>query len=276
MEKTIRSAGWLALALVQRLAVLVLCLATLALIGWDIACALGHGAWIDLPLAYGGAPLPQAGMIAQLGLTALLGLLCAYLPANFRVMALENSHRRFHIGMGDVARAYVQAHASDRGGAFLLKGEFDSIRERIAFLRDHPDLAELQADTIEVAAQMSHVSRELARIYSDGNVMRARDFLIARQQEIEDFNIRLAEARAIAVEIRHWTDAVEIEEAVARSQLARLTEELLTLVPELAAEVGAGAPEDAAPAAAALPDEEPPWSGDDRIVALLSARATRG
>ncbi|WP_238366189.1 DNA repair protein [Mesobacterium pallidum] len=301
MEASIRSTLWLLMALLQRAAILLLVLVTLGLIGYDVAAALGHVPWLTMGLTFGDITYPQAGMAVQLGLTALLALFCVYLPANSRIMALENSHRSFHIGMRDVMQAYARAHASDREGVFTLGAEFDSIRERIAFLRQHPDLEMVQGDVLEVAAQMSHVSRELAATYSDRNVLRARDFLIARQQEIEDFNIRIAEAKAIAVEVRQWADAVEVEEAIARSQLDRLREELMELVPELVEGMEADTMEaelqkyDAgqieAPAAERMKaeasdgsdgdDTRPetpadPYAGDDRIVALLSARATRG
>lgn len=304
MESAIRSAAWLALALLQRLAVLTLVLVTLGLVGYDIAAALGHVPWLSMGLTFGDITYPQAGVAVQLGVTALLALMCVYLPANTRIMALENSHRSFHIGMRDVTQAYARAHATDRDGVFKMGAEFDSIRERIAFMRDHPDLEHLQGEVLEVAAQMSHVSRELAQIYSDRNVLRARDFLVARQQEIEDFNIRIAEAKAIAVEVRQWTDAVEVEEAIARSQLDRLKTELLELVPELVEDMEAASMEaelqkfeagldaDSAEEAAdatptqdsdgsdddgrPAPTPDDPYAGDDRIVALLSARATRG
>ncbi|SLN11443.1 hypothetical protein ROG8370_00218 [Roseovarius gaetbuli] len=58
--------------------------------------------------------------------------MCFCLPANYRIMALENSHRRISPGMQDVARA----HAADRTGVFQLSSEFDAERERLAYLRD--------------------------------------------------------------------------------------------------------------------------------------------
>jgi hypothetical protein len=219
-------------------------------------------------------------MGVQIGVTALAAALVFFLPTNARIMALETSHRRFHIGMQDVARAYQLAHAADRDGVFTLSSEFDSIRERLAFLRDHPDLAELEPSVLEVAAQMSHVSRELADLYSTRNVARARDFLIQRQQEIEEFERRISEAKAVADEIRRWAGRVEIDEAVAWSQLERLAEDLRRILPEL------DMPQD--------PAEDPGWQGthevaaepseeawehldapanDDRIIALLSRRA---
>ena len=80
---------------------------------------------------------------------------------------------------------------------------------------------------------MSHLSRDLAQTYSDRQVALARDFLIQRQQEIEDFNSRIEKAKAVTNDMRVWLDKVELDEAVARSQLDRLTIELADLLPEL-------------------------------------------
>lgn len=217
----------------QQIAMVAIVVAAAGLSAYTLACALGHAPWLDLSLSFGGVAHPQAGIWVQSAATALLVALTVYLPANARILALETSHRKFHMGMRDVARAYAVAHRADREGAFTLSGEFDSIRERIAFLRDHPDLADLEPPVLELAAQMSHVSRELAQVYSETAVNRARDFLTARQQEIEDFNARLIEAKAAAVEIRRWADQVDLEESVARAQLDRLRAELVSVLPEL-------------------------------------------
>lgn len=277
---------------VQSLAMAMLVLAALALTGLSLGAILGHLPWLALSARFGEADWPQAGMVLQLAATTLLLGLCFYLPANARILALERSHRSFHAGMRDVALAYAVAHGEDRRGVFTLSSEFDSIRERIAFLRDHPDLSDLEPGIIELAAQMSHISRELARTYSDSNVGRARDFLIQRQQEIEDFNDRLADAKAITVELKRWHDRVDLEEAVARSQLDWLREELAEVLPELAErehEQPQIAPEDktAAPETGSSqgrhpvpphdpadgdPDAPAP-DGDPRIVELLQRRA---
>lgn len=272
----LRATAQLVQFLMQRLALLTILSLALGLSAYAAACALGYAQWLTLPLQFGTVLLPEAGIYVQLGLTALAVGLLFFLPANARMMALETSHRRFHIGMKDVARAYAAAHRADREGVFTMASEFDSVRERIAFLRDHPDLADLEPSVLEVAAQMSHISRELAQVYSDNNVQRARDFLTARQQEIDDFNTRLDAAKRIATEMRQWHMRVEMEEDVAEAQLARLCEELEEILPELV-------PDTARPEAAA---EAPSgWVGDrefedsdaaprdDRIVAMLSRRA---
>ena len=230
--KTAASLAWIVRVTFQFITAALLILLGLAAIAWTMSAALGHTAWLDLGLTFGDRAYPEAGMIVQIAVTTLIVGLLAYLPGNARVMALETSHRRFNMTMEDVTRAYRIAHAADRGGNFNLKSEFDSVRERIAYLRDHPDLAELEAPVIEVAAQMSHISRDLASVYSDDAVARARDFLIQRQNELEDFNQRLSGAKATATELRQWVDAVELDESVAKSQLTRLREDLMGILPE--------------------------------------------
>jgi hypothetical protein len=227
-----------------------LALAAVGLTAYTIACVLDAAPWLHLPLRFGDAVVLQGGIWVQSGVTAVVAALTVYLPTNARVLALETSHRSFHMGMRDVARAYAAAHRADREGVFTLSSEFDSVRERIAFLRDHPDLADLEPSVLELAAQMSHVSRELAETYADSKVRRARDFLTARQQEVEHVNTRIEAAKAAALEIRRWSDRVEMEEAVARAQLDRLREQIGSLMPELRAppELRAASPPPGAPA----------------------------
>ncbi len=235
MGETLKSIAWVGHAVLQRLALAALVLTALGLAAATALAALGHWPWLELQAGYGGRTI-EAGWIVQTGVTGFAALLCVYLPANWRIMQLETSHRRFTIGMQDVARAYALAHAGDRAGLFQLSSEFDSVRERLAFLRAHPDLEGLEPDLLEVAAQMSHISRELAETYSDEKVARARAFLTERQQEVDTFNARLEQAKRISRELKHWTQQVELEEAVAASQLQRLSEELHEVLPELGRE----------------------------------------
>lgn len=209
-------------------------LMALALLGATGMAAFGLWPWIDLNLGWNGTPLPLAGMYAQIGLTIFAVVLCFFLPSNARILRLEHSHRSFHVGMQDVARAYGMLHAADRGGVFQLSSEFDAVRERLAFARNHPDLGSLEPAVLEVAAQMSHVSRQLAEVYSDEKVTRARSFLEERQHEVERFNQQLDEAKAISTELSHWHHQVELEEAVAAAQLDRLRDGLQKVLPEFA------------------------------------------
>ncbi len=259
----------------QRAAAILLSALALVLLAYTGACLAGHAAWLQMPLTFGDTTYTGAGMVLQIGMTALAVGLCFFLPSNARVMALETSHRRFHMGMEDVARAYQVAHAADREGVFTLKSEFDSIRERMAFLREHPDLSDLEPSVLEVASQMSHLSRELAAVYSDRNVARARDFLIQRQQEVEDFNRRLEHAKVVANDMRRWLDRVEMDEAVAESQLARLCDQLTEILPELHDSDRAAPAADATPE---IPDEVAAWreaephQDDARIVSILNGQ----
>ena len=275
-RSTVAALVWL----LQRLMFAMVLIAGLGLLAYTIACAFGYAPWLEMTATFGGIAYPQAGLVVQIGLTALLLGLCAFLPANSRIMALETSHRRFQIAMEDVAQAYRASHAADRDGVFKMKSEFDSIRERMAFLRDHPDLAELEPSVLEVASQMSHISRDLADVYSEKNINRARDFLIQRQQEIEDFNLRLDAAKATAAQMRVWIDKVELEESVAESQLRRLCNELTDILPDI------HLPEDEVTipprqvANGGYVEEEDidtpadiPTQDDNRIVALLARRA---
>jgi len=287
--------------ILQWLAMVLVAGSALTLCGLSIAAALGYVPWLVMSAQIGDVVYPQAGMAVQLAVTALMLTLCFYLPANARMQALERSHRAFHVGMQDVTQAYAVAHRSDRDGVFTLRSEFDSIRERIAFLRQHPDLPDLEAGVIDLAAQMSHISRELAQTYSDNNVGRARDFLIQRQQEIEDFNERLEDAKAITNELKRWHGRVDLEESTARSQLDWLQSELAEILPaifatgpEEPAEIGSALAQETADTAAkteaasdpqitpyyapprAVPEMEIVQGGDDeRIVALLQRRAQR-
>ena len=212
---------------------LVFVLAALALLGATALAAAGVLPWLDMQLSFGGTVYANAGIAVQSGVTVLMVLLCFYLPTNARVMALENSHRRFHLGMSDVAQAYATAHAADRAGMFQIQSEFDAVRERLTYMREHPDLETMEPQIMEVAAQMSFISRELADIYSDDKVERARAFLKQRQQEVELFNRRIDNAKAVTRRLKQWAQDVEMEESIAVSQLDRMREDLRDILPEL-------------------------------------------
>jgi hypothetical protein len=217
---------------VQRLTLALLLLLAVGGLLWSAAAAAGVAPWLELPARLGGQPV-DAGPAVQLALTALLVGLCFFVPSNDRVMRLETSHRSFRVTMWDVARAYQSAHAADREGTFRLPSEFDSVRERIEFLRRHPDLGKLEPEVLEMAAQMSHESRELAEIYSGERVERARAFLRQRQEEAEEMQARVEGALAACREIRRWLERVETDEDTARTEMARLKAELADLLPGL-------------------------------------------
>ena len=217
----------------QRLTVALFAVAAVAITVSTVMAALGIWAWVELPISYAGEPVENAGMYAQIGLTFLAVGICFFLPTNRRVMQLETSHRQFSMNMNDVTRAYGAVHAADRGEVFQMSSEFDSVRERLAYLRDHPDLSTLEPALLEVAAQMSHISRELATVYADEKIERARNFLKERQEEVNLFNSRLDQAKGITTEMKHWLHEVELEESVAAAQLDRLRAEMREIMPEL-------------------------------------------
>ncbi|MDF1728151.1 MAG: DNA repair protein [Sulfitobacter sp.] len=220
----------------QFLALALFALAAVFAVGATVMAALGLWPWLEAPLSYGGEPVQNAGMFLQIGLTLLVVSLCVYLPTNTRVLRLERSHRSFQVGMNDVARAYAAVHAADRKSTFELSSEFDAVRERLAYLRDHPDLSTLEPQVLELAAQMSHLSSELASVYSDEKINRARSFLKERQGDVELFNSRLDQAKQVSTEMKHWLHEVELEESVAAAQLDRLRAEMAEIMPELGLE----------------------------------------
>ena len=214
-------------------AVALISLLALGVLGYTIASAFGLAPWLTLPAGFGAVAMPDFGIYVQVATALILTLLLFYLPTQARVLALENSHRRFHISMDDVAQAYHKAHTADRAGLFTASAQFDEVRERLAYLRDHPDLDRLEPGVLEVAAQMSQQARHLADVYSDEKIARAKAFLRQRQEEAEAQQERITEALHVCTEIRTWAQQVDIEESVVASQLAQLDEKLQAVLPEL-------------------------------------------
>ncbi len=216
-------------ALAQALLVLLATGLTMA----SLAAAFGLIPWPQIALFFGGQALPLAGMWLQLGLNALLVLLVIYLPANLRMSRLERSHRSFAMGMEDVSHAYRMAHAADRAGVFALSSEFDSMRARMERLRSHPDFQHLEPELLQLAAQMSQETRDLARAYSDEKVNRAKIFLKQRQEEVQALTDRLTLARHTCDELRRWLTDIEAEERQAQIQIKRLEADLKEILPTL-------------------------------------------
>jgi hypothetical protein len=224
---------YLSQVIVQRLTLASLLFLAAASSTWCIAAAVGVAPWLQLAVGLGGEALVDAGRAVQLALTLFVLGLCYFVPMSDRVLRLENSHRVFKVTMWDVAQAYQAAHAADRDGAFQLKREFDSVRERLGYLRQHPDLGKLEPEILEMAAQMSHESRELAEIYSTERVERARQFLRQRQDEAEQMQTRVQTAHMACRELKCWLEQVEANEEMAHSEVARLKAELQELLPAL-------------------------------------------
>jgi hypothetical protein len=236
LGEAIVMSGVLVLRLAQAMQVLsliLLGLAGLILLVYTLLCTAGVAPWLTFEAQFGTTTFLYAGQATQIGVTTLLLLLFFFIPSQARLLTLERSHRNFRINMDDVARAYHLCHTADRAGVFTLSSEFDAVRERLAFLRDHPDMAELETDLLTVAAQMSQQARRLADVYSDEKVARAKDFLRQRQAEAETQQARIVEAQHTCREIRKWAQQVDLEESIVASQLARLDDELQSVLPAL-------------------------------------------
>ncbi|MGV6803867.1 MAG: DNA repair protein [Ruegeria sp.] len=244
-----------------RLTFFLICAAALFAVSATLLAAANVWPWLTMQAGLGGQDIANAGTYIQIGLTALVLMLAFYLPSNGRMMALENAHRKFSLQMQDVVDAYRIAHAADRSGLFALASEFDAVKERMAFLREHPDLQTLEPEILELAAQMSQISHELAETYGDTKVARARAFLKQRQEEVELFQRRIEDAQTIQHELRQWTRDIEIEESIAKSQLARLRDELFELLPELSAQLQTP-PDDNDPTASSVIAMSPPRAAE--------------
>ncbi len=210
----------------------------LSAIVYTLLCAFGVAPWLSFSATFGDFSYPQAGMISQIVLTVILASLFFFMPSAGRIMSLERAHRDFKITMEDVARAYHVCHTADRAGLFTMSSEFDAVRERLSHLRDHPDLDSLEPQVLELAAQMSQQSRELADIYSDEKVTRAKTFLRQRQEEVERQQSLIVEAHHALRDIRKWSQQVELEESVVASQLSQLEEQLEATLPSLGYTLG--------------------------------------
>ncbi|MGR3434655.1 MAG: DNA repair protein [Shimia sp.] len=208
-------------------------LATAAIV-WTIASAAGLAPWLVLPQP-AGLDVAPLGAIVQVGIALFALALVTMLPTALRVLRLEAAHRSFQITMDDVRHAYMAAHAEDRDGAFRLASEFDAVRERMAFLTRHPELAKLEPEVLEVAAQMSEVSRGLADTYSREKVERARAVLEQRQKEVGDLHERIATARRVTQQLVRYRSEVAADEAVAQRKLDALRADLAGILPELEA-----------------------------------------
>lgn len=234
MERNSWAEGWrVAQAVGQKVFEAVIVTTALALAALILAQALGWMPWPDLALTWGGVPVAGAGPWVEGALAALALALVFFLPASRRIARLEASHRSFAMGIEDVARAYRLAHEADRREAFALSGEFDAVRARMTHLRDHPDLRHLEPELLQLAAEMSFQARDLAQVYSEARVARAKGFLRQRQEEVTMLTERLGAARRTCDELRRWLHDVEADERTAQAQIKRLEADLKDLLPTL-------------------------------------------
>lgn len=209
----------------------------LGLLAATVAAGLGYLPWPELSLRWGGQYIPGFGMWLQIGLTGLFLALCFFLPANARMARLEMGHRSFHMSLEDVRRAYEIAHAADRRSVFSLSSEFEAMRERMAHLKKHPDLTDLEPELLQLAAQMSLESRDLSRTYSEERVNRARTFLAQRQEEVARMADRIRLAKMTCDELRRWLRDIEASERANHAQIRRLEADLRELLPALGYDV---------------------------------------
>ena len=186
-------------------------LLTTAMALYSAACAFGLFPWPSLRVLFADGMSMDIGIWLQLGVTFFLILVSLLLPANGRMLRLERSHRSFAMGVQDVAHAYRLAPAADRAG----------------------DLAQLEPELLQLAAQMSFITRDIAQTYSDQKVARARSFLAQRQEEVQASKDRIAIARLTVDELRRWLTDIEAEERQVEQQIKRLEGDLREILPPL-------------------------------------------
>ena len=90
-----------------RLTFFLICSAAFLAVATTMLSALGVLPWLSMQAGLAGGTIIDAGIYVQIGLTALILMLAFYLPANARMMALENAHRKFALNMHDIAHAHL-------------------------------------------------------------------------------------------------------------------------------------------------------------------------
>lgn len=185
--------------------------------------------WLGLEANIGGVGV-DIGIFSQLGFTCLLASFATFSPSNTRILELEKSHRNFTMSM-----------------------------------RDHPELAGLEPETMEVTAQMSNTTRDLATIYSDGNSKRAKDFLIQRQVKRVDFDEKISLILSVTQEIRNYRLDIKNSERKVERQMEQLEKGLREVLPKLGFELD----DDAAVSASTPPHKE-----DDNVVQIAGKSGT--
>jgi hypothetical protein len=229
--------------------------------------AFGVIPWLSLNLISASGESLHVGIwIQSLGAALLVGL-CAFLPGVHHIQRLERSHRDFKLSMDDVAKAYKMSHAADRNGAFALSSEFEDMRDRLDVMRRHPELGHLEPEILELAAQMSHMTRDLALVYSESKVARAKDFLRQRQEELDTFNENLSLALTVTQDLQRWQNDVEASELEANRQMDRLEKDLKEILPQLGYEMDEDRIDEV--------DLDEAKSNDGKVVPLSSGSAAK-
>jgi hypothetical protein len=173
------------------------------------------------------------GIVLQISICLFLVLAALLLSTLSRLARLERLQKTSALSLPDIATAYRLSHAADRKGAFALVGEFDQMRLRMDHLRNHPDLQDLQDDLLQIAAQMSMQTRDLARIYSDENVKGATDFLRQRQLDVQALSDQLTIARTTCDELLACSNTVDADDDQIRQHIEQLEHELKDILPSL-------------------------------------------
>lgn len=208
--------------IIQIFAFVLLGLTALALLVATSLSAANILPWVGISATFGEASVVWAGPAVQIGFTALLLILVAYIPASYRVARLEYAHRKFEIDMDDVTKAYRAAHYADRAETFGMRREFDAIRERYKFLKTHPDLAQIDDDLLTIGAQMSEQTKALAETYSDRNLNRVRENLLQRREDADALEAKLAQIKADTAELELLRKGIGISDAELAARVASL------------------------------------------------------
>ncbi len=114
-----------------------------------------------------------------------------------------------------------------------MSSEPDAVRERLSYLRDHPDLCQLEPAVMGVTARMSQRSWQLPDIYSDEKIARAKVFLQQRQEEAESQQDLIVKALHTTQGLRKWAHPVDLEASIVALQLDQLDERFQAILPRL-------------------------------------------
>ncbi|MDA8585873.1 DNA repair protein [Rhodobacteraceae bacterium] len=213
----------------QLIAFVILGIASLGLLALTGLSASGVLPWLDITATFGATALPWAGPAVQIGFTVLLLILTSFMPASYRVLRLEHSHRRFEIDMDDVTRAYRAAHYADRAETFEVRREFDAIRERFKYLKAEPGIADIDDNLLTIGAQMSEQSRELAETFSDRRVARVRENLVQRQEDANSLEQQLERIKSETAELELMRNDIGITDEELAARIGSLQGDLIEL-----------------------------------------------
>lgn len=213
---------------VQMLSAGILAASAFGLLTVTALSAAGVLPWLELQVNFG-TPVPLAGAGVQIGATLLLLVLASFIPASYRVAHLEMTHRRFEVDMDDVTRAYRAAHMADRAETFEIRREFDAVRQRYKFLKDQPDLKDIDDELLVIAAQMSETSRDLADRFSDRRIARVREGLQRRAEDAQSLENKVHAIRNEKNKLAKLQEEAEVSESEFRKHLEALQAEFVSL-----------------------------------------------